>query len=475
MVKLMSKPNLIYIITDQQRYDTINELGYDFMDTPNLDKFVREGVTFTNCYTAGLSCAPSRGAIFTNYYPHTTGIIKNACNWKDSWFYDFKKAGYHTVNFGKMHTWPLNTPCGFVERYNVENKDRFLEARYYFDEWDKALASHGLIKQRREEYRLRKDYNQSLGAFYWQLPEKLHSDIFVGNMACWWLKNYPKTEPLCMQIGFPGPHPPYDPVKRFADEYMDKKLDIEPINKEDINNQPLAYKIYREHCYEVDHDSVTHHPEIKLKDRFRQRAFYCANISMIDEKIGEIIKTLNDQDYLKNTIIVFTSDHGDCLGDHGHSQKWTSYEQIVKVPMIIWGPGCGIPKGIKCDSLCQQFDISHMLLDICGLNLVKNYESISALPFLNNNEWKGREVVYAEQSKDGNFTGADFTSMVRTKEWKLTHFLGKPDGQLHDLKNDPRENTNLWKDPGYKNIKNEMIDQLFEWRMYSNLHHNKVM
>jgi arylsulfatase A-like enzyme len=218
----MFKPNLVYIITDQQRYDTINELGYNHMETPNLDKLVREGTTFTNCFTAGLSCAPSRGAIFSNYYPHTTGIIKNACTWNKSWFNELKNEGYHTLNIGKMHTWPLKTPCGFAERYNVENKDRFLEARYYFDEWDKALAAHGLIKQRREEYRLREDYKDSLGAFYWELPEKLHSDMFVGDMACWWLNNYPKTEPLCMQIGFPGPHPPYDPIKRYADIYMEK-------------------------------------------------------------------------------------------------------------------------------------------------------------------------------------------------------------------------------------------------------------
>jgi arylsulfatase A-like enzyme len=299
--------------------------------------------------------------------------------------------------------------------------------------------------------------------------------MFVGDMACWWLNNYPKTEPLCMQIGFPGPHPPYDPIKRYADIYMDKKIDIDPIHSEDLKNQPLAYKIYREHCFEVDHDSVTHYPEIELKNRFRQRAFYCANISMIDEKIGEILKTLENQEYLSNTIIAFTSDHGDCLGDHGHSQKWTSYEQIVNVPMIIWGPGCGIPKGKICDSLCQQFDISHMLLDICGTNLHDSYESISAIPLLKNNKWEGREVVFAEQSKDGNFTGADFTTMVRTDNWKLTHFLGESDGQLHDLKNDPREISNLWNDKEYKYVKNELMDQLLEWRMYSQLNCSDLM
>ena len=101
-----------------------------------------------------------------------------------------------------MHTWPFNTTCGFKERYNVENKDRFLEGRYYFDEWDKALASHGLVKQQRSSYRTREDYGTSLGAFDWELPEKMHADMFVGDMAVWWVKNHPISQPLFLQIGF---------------------------------------------------------------------------------------------------------------------------------------------------------------------------------------------------------------------------------------------------------------------------------
>ena len=106
-----------------------------------------------------------------------------------------------------MHTQPFETPLGFHERYVVENKDRYLEGRYYFDEWDKALQARGYIKQQRELYRQRDDYRESMGAFDWELPEELQSDMFVGDMAKWWLKSYPQTEPLFLQIGFPWPTP----------------------------------------------------------------------------------------------------------------------------------------------------------------------------------------------------------------------------------------------------------------------------
>ena len=139
-------PNIVFIITDQQRFDTIQALGFDYMDTPNLDRLAREGVTFTNCFISAASCAPARASLFTGYYPHTTGILRNADTWRHSWVEQLNEAGYHCTNIGKMHTWPFSTSAGFDERYVVENKDRYLEGRYFFDERDKALRARGLIK-----------------------------------------------------------------------------------------------------------------------------------------------------------------------------------------------------------------------------------------------------------------------------------------------------------------------------------------
>ncbi|MBT3481405.1 MAG: sulfatase-like hydrolase/transferase [Opitutales bacterium] len=463
-----SRPNIILIITDQQRYDTIAALGFDYMTTPNLDRLVNEGVSFDQCHVTAASCAPSRASLFTGMYPHSTGVLKNADAWKRSWVEDLNKSGYHCVNIGKMHTWPFTTPMGFHERHVVENKDRFLEGRYYFDEWDKALQSRGLVKQQRELYREYDDYKKSMGAFEWELPDDMHSDIFVGDRACWWLENYPKAEPLFLQIGFPGPHPPYDPTKRFLDEYIDKELPLLPVSQEELDSQPPAYKELRRHNAEVDHDSVVHLLEPTEAQRHRQRAHYLANVSMIDEQVGNIMDTLEKQGYLENSVIMFTSDHGDCMTDHGHIQKWTMYEQVTRVPLLVWSSK-HITGGKRIEGLCQLMDIGPTVLEMAGLEKPDWMEAHSLLPALGSasEKWTPREYVFAEQVKDGNLTGAEFVTMVRGVRWKLVHFLDEPFGQLFDLDQDPHENTNLWDDPQRAETKRHLLDVLREWRIRS--------
>ena len=458
--------NIIYIITDQQRYDTINALGYPFMETPNIDKLVKEGCTFSNCFAAGLSCAPSRASIFNCYYPHTTGIIRNACSWKHSWIELLLEKGYHTVNIGKMHTWPFNTTCGFKERYNVENKDRFLEGRYYFDEWDKALASHGLVKQQRSSYRTREDYGTSLGAFDWELPEKMHADMFVGDMAVWWIKNHPVSQPLFLQIGFPGPHPPYDPLPSFSSRYLSKDLPINDVSTAELEALPPPLKVYRKHCTEVDHDSILDQLFPTKQQRFRQRAYYLANITMIDQKIGEILKALEEQGYLDDAVIVFTSDHGDCLGDHGLSQKWSGYDQVVRVPAIVWKPGM-IKAGQEVNGLCQQFDISQTLLEMAEIQIPASFESESVMEGLLGKSQLGREYVFAEQGGDGNLTDAQMVTMIRSAKWKMIHYAGEKFGQLFDVEKDPLEAKNLWDDSSYDSEKRSLQEALLDWHIQS--------
>ena len=464
-----TQPNIIFIITDQQRYDTICGLGCSYVDTPNLDRLIKEGTHFTNCHVAGASCVPSRASLFTGFYPHTTGILKNADLWRHGWMELFKESGYHTVNIGKMHTWPLNTPAGFNERYNVENKDRFLEGRYYFDEWDRALAANGMTKQQRETYRARVDYKYSLGAFDWEMPERLHSDMFVGGMASWWVDSYPTTEPLFLQVGFPGPHPPYDPTTEYSADYMDRDIPIDPVLQSDLDSQPAPFKSMRIHNAEVDHDSVVHQLDPSEEARHKQRAYYLANVTMIDKKVGEIIEALDRKGYLENSIIVFTSDHGDCLGDHGHSQKWTMYEQVTNVPMIVWSPG-RVAAGHKVDDIMQQMDIVPALLNYAGIETPEMFETKSVQAALEGRDGYVRDYVYCEQSRDGILQDTEFMTMVRSKDWKLVHFLGEEYGQLFDLNNDPKEIENRWDDPAVETIKREMLDHLLQWRMESQHH-----
>lgn len=464
-----SRPNIIFIITDQQRFDTIRALGFDYVDTPNLDRLIHEGVTFTNCHITAPSCAPSRASLFTGYFPHTTGILKNADQWRHSWVEELAYSGYYCVNVGKMHTFPYETPLGFHERYVVENKDRYLEGRYYFDEWDKGLRARNLIKQQRELYRKLPDYHERLGAFEWELPEETHPDFFVGDMACWWLDTHPVQQPLFLQVGFPGPHPPYDPIPRYAKPYMERELPLPEVTEEELESQPPPFHAMRVHNTEVDHDSVVHVLNPTREQLHRQRAYYLANVTMIDEKVGQLLTTLERRGYLENAVVIFTSDHGDCLGDHGHSQKWTMYDIITRMPLVVWSPS-RFPGGRKLDGLCQLMDIGPAILELAGLQPAPTLEAISLLPALKGELWPGRPYVYAEHARDGILQTTAFMSMVRSREWKLVHFLDEPFGQLFDLVHDPGEVRNLWDDPAAATHKQALLDELREWRIRSQLH-----
>ena len=466
------RPNIIFIITDQQRYDTIAALGFPYVDTPNLDRLVHEGTTFTHSFITSASCAPARASLFKGYYPHTTGIHKNADIWRHSWVEDLAASGYHCVNIGKMHTFPYETPCGFHERFVVENKDRYLEGRYFFDRWDMALQAQGLIKQQRELYRLRGDYNERLGAFEWELPEKTHPDVFVGDLVTWWIQNKPKMEPLFLQIGFPGPHPPYDPIPRYAEPYLKKELPLPQVTEEQLARLPKVQQMHREHDAEVDHDSIAYSTAPTREQLHRQRAYYLANMTMIDEKIGEILQALEDGGYLENAVVIFTSDHGDDLSDHGLSQKWSMYDIITRTPLIVWAPG-RFEGGRQVDALVQQFDIAPVIMGLAGLPTPASWETESLTPFLQGEDAPGREFVFAEQAGADALTGilygTGMMTMVRNRDWKLVHYLDNEDGELYDLNADPDEHDNLWFSPAHRDKREELLGVLRDWLIRSHL------
>ncbi|MFD1511907.1 sulfatase [Halomarina rubra] len=461
-------PNIVFVLTDQQRLDSIAALSDVDVDTPNLDRLATEGAAFTNCHVTAPSCAPSRASLFTGLYPHTTGIHRNGDEWRHGWVEQLSEAGYHCVNVGKMHTQPYETPMGFDERYVVENKDRYLSDRYYFDEWDKGLRARGLVKQQREQYREREDYDERLGAFRWELPAETQSDNFVGEFARWWVDTKPEPDgPLFLQVGFPGPHPPYDPTPAYAAEYLDRSFTIPPVTDDDLDGQPPPLHDLREHHADVDHDSVVHRLDPTDEQRHRQRAFYYANVAMIDQQVGHLFDALEENGYLEDCIIVFASDHGDMLGDHGHSQKWTMYDESVRVPAIVWASDDSVVPGER-EGLCQLFDLGPTVLELAGLEPPEWMQATSLVPALTDASWTGRDVVFAEQAGDG-ILETPYMTMVFDGQWKLVHFLDEPFGQLFDTVADPDETTNRWDDPDAMAAKRRLLGEFRDWRIRSQL------
>ena len=463
-----SQPNVILIMTDQQRYDTIGALGARHMRTPYLDRLAQEGVTFEQCYCAAPSCVPSRASFFNTQYPHTLGVYRNGCPWDRSWVEQFQAAGYHTVNIGKMHTEPMDAPCGFDQRFVVENKDRHLNLNRlhgnYYDEWDRFLNNSGVRKPSRRTYRSEyPEYETALGAYEWPLEEKYHPDVFVGTMAEWFIQQHESQSPLFLQVGFPGPHPPYDPPERVLKLYEDIELPVPEVSEEEIANQPPPHAAYRREMVRGNNDAIRWHERPTRAQLMRLRRHYAANVTLIDEQIGRMLEALERKGYLQNAVVFFTSDHGDSLGDHGHIEKWIMYDCVTRVPTLVWAPG-RLPVAESVSELVQQMDLAVMLLELAGLEPPVGGPAISALSVALG-ERPGREVVFAEQAGDNVLKEVEFITMVRTRAWKLVHYLDQPWGELYDLQDDPKELRNLWQDRAYDEVRAELLMVLRDWRI----------
>lgn len=474
---VVERPNIIFINTDQQRYDTINALGFTYMETPNLDRLFQEGVTFSNCFITASSCAPTRASLFTGLYAHNHGVLRNGSRWPRIWVEDLADAGYHCVNIGKMHTMPYEADMGFHERFVVENKERSSDPAHpewnpqgpvFVDEQDKAFVERGIEKPGKTHYRSLHNFQEMQGAYLWEPPEELHSDFFVGDAVLGWVDRNPSIDkPLFLEIGFPGPHPPYDPVERYVDHYLDTELPIQEASEEERSNQPRVLQDLRERMEEVFIDSLSFNSCATTEQRQRQRAYYLANVTMIDEKVGEILEALRHNSYLDNAVVIFTSDHGDCLGDHALGQKWNMYDTIVRVPTVIWSSDQS-SNGRVVDDLYQWFDIGPTILELAGLEAPDHFEAISMVPALHNDSSAtGRDYVFCEHARDRIMRATALGVMIRDHNWKLVYFSDHNEGQLFDLNSDPGEEFSLWNEPAYATRKQELLLEMQRWFMGS--------
>jgi arylsulfatase A-like enzyme len=287
--------------------------------------------------------------------------------------------------------------------------------------------------------------------------------MFVGDSAVWWLRERRSTSPLFLQIGFPGPHPPYDPAPRHLRQYSHASIPVPEPTEAELAAQPPPHATLRNNMIHNDYDSVCWKRGPSAEELLRLRRHYAANITMIDEKLGEIMMALDERGYLDNAFVIFTSDHGDALGDHGHVQKWTMYDCSVKVPLIVWsrsltGRGCN-------NSLVQLMDVAPTVLEAAGLTAPASFEARSLWPLLEGKAAQIRTEVYAELARDHVQTGAEYIAMRRDPKWKVVHYLGESYGELYDMEQDAGELRNLWTHPEFSRTRADLIQDLLVWSM----------
>lgn len=443
------QPNIIFVITDQQRSDTIRATGSSWMITPNLDLLAEKSVAFNNAFCCAATCIASRAALFTGMYAHNTGVYTfNRWEHHCTWLHDFRAAGYYLANIGKMHQ--RDAQMAFHERFIVENKS----ARLKYDEWNRYLWISGLDVPNRVDSI--PDWAKQLNSVEWPHDEKFHSDIFTGDTALKFIERWDQHAPLFLQIGFPGPHEPYDPPTRFLKMYADIPMPERIFTDAELDTKPPEQMQFKTHFESNGYNNCINFTNATRTDIDRMRRHYCANMTAIDEKIGQILNALDAKGMLENAIIVFTSDHGDNLGDHDLPYKWFMYDSVTNIPLLIHTPNT---VGRLDEALFSQIDIGPTLLELAGIECPSRLDGSSQAARI--------EGEQSGDAPDAVFAEENHVVMVRTNTHKLVHYIDKPYGELYDLVADPHEVHNLYKDGELHAIRQELETRLLTWLAHS--------
>lgn len=469
--KIDAPPNIIYIMCDDLASQAISAYGglyKDIAPTPNIDKLAKEGMLFTNVFCTNAICGPSRASILTGKYSHKNGFYKNEGGDPfDSTETTFpkllKKAGYTTAMVGKWHLW--SQPTGFdYFKYHLANGEQGVY-------WNPLYNENG--KQKTET-----GYATNLN----------------GDFAINWLDSIrDKSKPFCLLYQFKAPHRPWQPdsiyqhlfdnmempyPQTFNDDYSSRELTagntmmtIEKyLNNNDLkitppkglsgNNLEKWKALGNKGEYVSPSDTLK---GMALKKWKYQRYIkdYLACIKSVDDNIGRVMDYLKKNDLEKNTIIVFTSDQGFYLGEHGWFDKRFMYEESLRMPFIVKFPG-KVKAGTTSDKVVLNIDFAPTLLNLARVNPPDEMQGKSFMPVLLGqpvNDW--RKVMYYHYYEYPKWHHVQPHYGIRTSRYKLIHFYYDMDiWEFYDLQKDKNELVNEYNNPAYKEVINNLKIQL---------------
>jgi arylsulfatase A-like enzyme len=301
-------------------------------------------------------------------------------------------------------------------------------------------------------------WHSMLNGVTWEHDEALHSDAFVGDMARRWISHWPARKPLFLEIGFPGPHEPYDPPKRLLDLYSSSPVPQAHFRDGELADKPPQIEAHQEHFrLTAEEESVI---DLRIATQAQiadMRRHYYANITLIDEKVGAILDQLERSGLLSNSVIIFTSDHGDNLGDHRLPYKWVMSEPVVNIPLII--ADFRRAPSPRCDaSLVSQIDLGPTVLEWSGLH---------APDFLDGRSLAGAIAAGHDAGGDRVHCEDNYQIMARTIDRKLVYFIDQSYGEFYDLVSDPHELENLWDRLERRTERDGMLVELLGWHARS--------
>ncbi|MCY4129322.1 MAG: sulfatase-like hydrolase/transferase [Gammaproteobacteria bacterium] len=472
----LSRPNIVLIYSDQHRGDALGCVGNPVVRTPNLDRLAAEGVTFPSCNTNSPLCMPARASLITGSYVNEHGAWGNrseADRHGPSHVRNIKDAGYCTAVIGKTHFRLYQADDGHTRdhasglhdwgyEFALEIKDTIPSSThlcYYTD----FLAERGKLQVYEDcarNFRL----GQSTGLLRpWEhlpnlLEEDEHIDMYIANAASEWIQGYADDRPFYLQVCLTGPHPPFDAPAQNRDMFdpQDMPLAIMKPPAEPIS--PQVKKVFARHGF----NNMTESQARTLTSH------YYAKVAFDDRAIGIVFQSLRGKGLLDNTWIVYTSDHGEMLGDHGLSQKSVFYEGALNVPLIVRPPGG--TKSWTSRGLTDHFDICTTLLDAAGAANLAVDRARSLLPKIED----GPDAPDAQQGKDVVFSEVNLYSMARTEQYKMTiDSLTREPLELYNMENDPHELRNLVNEPHLSSVRDQFLTEYFD-HLLANLNESQL-
>ncbi len=435
----IEKPNIVFILADDQRSHTIHALGNQEIITPTLDQLVKTGTVFDNTYIMGAMngavCAPSRAMIMTgralfNIDPTGNTIYPSQVTLPKT----LEKAGYHTFHIGKWHN---GTPA-FKRSFTDGSKIFF-------------GGMHRQYQVPTYEYRAGGDYEKET----MNVPSDKHSSELYADAGIEFINSYTDDKPFFMYMALQAPHDPREMPQEYLDMY-------------DLDNISLPPNFMAEHPFdngEIDirDEWLAGYPRTPDEVKANIAAYY-AMITHLDFHIGRVIKTLEEKGMMQNTIIVFTGDNGLAVGQHGLLGKQNLYEHSIKVPLIIKGPG--IAANTIKDDFAYLFDIYPTLCAMTGIPIPETVQG-EVLPVNDKIEAQAREGMF--------FAYKNFQRAARTGDWKIIKYNvdNKVRTQLFNIKNDPFETRDLASNDEYakdlENMNSVLVEQMIQNKDKANL------
>ncbi len=436
----MSKsPNVLLLMTDQHRFDCLGCAGNRSIETPNLDWLAAGGTLFTKAYTACPSCVPARATLITGMDQWHTGILgmgrgqgPMGVGFRHTLAGELARAGYHTQGVGKMHFHPQRSLNGFHNTV-LDESSRVVDPGFVSDyqAWfdahktgDYGITDHGI------------DWNSWMARPY-HAPEFLHPTNWTVNESIRFLKERDPTAPFFLMTSFARPHSPYDALPYYFEMYERRKLPGPSVGKWAA-------------CHDVPEDAAR--PDawrgVRTPEEVRRaRVGYYGQVNHIDHQLGRLLMALRKTGELDNTVILFTADHGDMLGDHNLWRKTYAYEGSAHVPMIVRLPAAmRAPRGQRVEAPVMLRDVMPTLLDAAGVDIPETVDGSSMVPLaLGKTDVSWRAYVHGEHCTC--YSEEQEMQYLTDGKMKYIWFPRLGTEQLFDLEADPGETCNLADDP----------------------------